>query len=481
MFPKLAFTALIAVAALGFWLKRRPLHPALILLLASTFFSRIYWEVAGFTVRLEQLTSGLLFVFLALEVLRKRMKPRLDWRSGLMAGLFLMMVLSSLFASPFPSVSLQKTLVYFPYVLGFLALAVFLEAKDRWLKAWDLFYGAGAAALAISLIGFILFLFGINLGMVRVEWGSLWLRGTMVIPNILGSTAVVIFIIALVRSIWKRNETQGNRLDWIVLAIATSCVMISFTRSAWIGSALGIIAVIALTVKKTSPGRLALALAIIAATVGLTYLATTRIKPRFGDMPASASLGEFGEKEMDKYWVREETDEVEYAGKLKDLIGPDASREKPEEGRPENQHLSTIRHRWQIQKIALNDWRLSPLLGRGTDTLILVNDNKPEFYISSSCLTILHDWGILGAGLFAAFVLMTLGTLWKGLRRSEDASRQAAFSSLIVILVVWLLMDQVATTIQLSIFWVLSAFCSLAPPALSDKKKTESEATLSMR
>src|SRR5690606_12363316 len=106
---------------------------------------------------------------------------------------------------------------------------------------WNFFYAAGGMALSLSVIGFYLFFVGIDFGMVRMEWGTFSLRGTFIIPNILGSTAAIIFVTAFMRLISKNEQKKNIGFDLVAMAIAVSGLMMSLTRAAWICGVVGIL------------------------------------------------------------------------------------------------------------------------------------------------------------------------------------------------------------------------------------------------
>jgi len=345
--------------------------------------------------------------------------------------------------------SLKKTLLYVPYLLAFAALVHYWADRERLLDSWSFFYLAGTIALGVSLAGFGLFFFGINTGMVRVEEGSLWLRGTMIIPNILGSTAVLILIAALARRTFKTGGGARARWDMAALVIATACIMMSFTRVAWAGGAVGILAVLALSLKRVSLKQAASVLALIAGTVAVTYLATTRIAPQLPQVTGGETMGEFGEATKDRYWNPESVGRIEYVDKIRGAFGGEA-------------YSRTIKFRFRVLKMAWEDWRTSPILGRGTDSMLLEKGQMPRNYIATAWMAILHDWGLIALLLHGAFLALVGIGLLRAYRKSAENNLNAFALTLLVILCVSMLMYQSASTMQLSIFWVLLAFYASA-------------------
>lgn len=430
-------------------------------MIAAVFYSRLYWGVSGFTVRFEQLSCGFLFLAFVYDLWKKKLRLRFDLKIILALSLFPLMVLSSLLVCKFPLLSLKKTLLYVPYLLAFAALVHYWADKERLRGAWDFFYFSGTLALAISLAGFCLFFLGFDSGMVRMEQGSFWLRGTMAIPNILGSTAVLIFAIAFIRLLFKRGPGTRAWGDMAALVISTASAMVSFTRAAWAGAALAIAMGLAFSLRRVHLKFLCLCLALIVGTSGLTYLATSRIKPPQLSSVEQKYLGEFGESTLDRYWRPESVKSMDYQRKIEGAFKKDA-------------YTDTIKNRLFTLKVAWRDWLKSPVIGRGTDSLLLENKNKEVYYISSSALAILHDWGLIGLLLHWIFLLWVFVGLLKISMKTREPSPPEFSLTLLVILIVSQLMYQTATTMQLSIFWVLLSFYAGAASTFSSPRRAES-------
>jgi hypothetical protein len=439
-----------------------------LLVVAAVFFSRLYWGVSGFTVRFEQLACGLLFLAFLYDLRRKKLRLRFDPSTILVLALFPLMVLSSLLVCKFPLASLKKTLLYIPYLLAFAALVHYWADRDRLQAGWSFFYLAGTIALGISLAGYGLLFFGVNVGMVRVQEGSLWLRGTMVIPNILGSTAVLIFIAALARRTFRTGEGARTAGDTAALVIATACIMMSFTRMAWAGGLLGALAVLASSIKRVPLKRVAAVLALIAGTVALTYLATTRIKPRLALTADRETMGEFGDSTKDRYWSPESFGRIEYLDKIRGALGGES-------------YSKAIRFRFRILKMAWQDWEKSPILGRGTDSMILERGGNPQNYISSAWMAILHDWGLLGLLAHGAFLVIAGVGLIRGAWMEPGTPWREFALTLLVVLFVSMMMYQSASTLQVAIFWVLLSFYAGAASVFSSPRPAEPARAGSMR
>jgi len=456
MFPKFLFVFLLLAGVTIYWWRRRALPWPALLFIASVFLSRAYWKIAGTTVRCEQLTALLLFAWFFLDLLRRKIPWRWRWPAVLVLALFPLMLLSSLLASPAPLQSVKKSLLYLPYFLAFLALDHYLSSWEKLREAWRAFYVFGAAAVSLSLAGFYLLFFGVNVGMVRSEYGSLWLRGTMVIPNIMGSTAVIVFLAALLRVTGERpgRSRQGMALDMAVLAASFSVAVMSYSRVAWIGILGGALFVAFLRLRTL---RLKLAAAILLLLLGCgALLMLTNVRSAWLEFDARhiQYLGEYGEPRSDVDRIltpNRQTKGIGYMRKVRGLI-----KNEPHD-----------KWRFKVARAALDDWRHSPLIGRGSDSLQLMNpvglyDGVYHFYISLTGVAILHDWGLIGLALYVAFVLLAFVQLVRICRWPGAGEWRETALALLAVLAVSTFMYQVSTTLQLSIFWCLFAFYAAA-------------------
>jgi hypothetical protein len=455
MFPKIPFVFLLVSGVAFYWWRRPTLPPAVFLFIASIFLSRAYWEIAGATIRLEQLMALLLFAYFCLDLLRGRIRFHLPWPALMVLALFPLMLLSSLLGSPAPGQSLKKCLVYLPYMLAFLVLVHYLSSAEKLEEAWRAFYVFGATALSLSLIGFYLIYLGINVGMVRNEYGSFWLRGTMVVTNIMGSTAVIVFLAALIRLTGADSRHEKKRvLDMAVLAVSIAAVMMSYSRGAWLGAFLGMAVVAVLRWRKLVLKSSAVLLLVMAGSGVFVSITTTQNKWLKLEEKGGISMGEYGEGAEDAI-LHHKSDlharGVDYLKKAKAFI----KFEKHDQWR------------FQVARVALKDWRLSPILGRGTDSLQFgVKNKRPQdtfkFYIPITFLAVLHDWGLIGLLLFCAFLLAALCQLIRIYRSKIEAKWRDLALALLSVLVVSTFMYQISTTLQLSIFWCLLVFYAAA-------------------
>ena len=455
------FLLLVTGAAVLWRIRGDKLLPWTVLwALAGVFISRVYWLTPVGTLRAEQLACLVLFGHFLSDLLRRRRWPKFGPLPLLLLAMVPWMVLGSWLGGPLPAASLRKTLIYFPYLAGFAALCHFLDSREKVAAAWDFLVRFGSLMLAISLAGYFLFFSGVDLGMVRVEYGIVWLRGSMVNPNIFGAAAAMVLVAALTRFLREiEGRRRGALFDAGALIIASASLLVSFSRAAWMLSLLAVAASLFLSPRPRGR-QLAAAAAILAsvlaggaltAVLSRSFNARLHLDPRL--RPATA--GEFGEPALDEYW-----------NSSRHALTPTAMpfRERLYNG------ADSANWRIEVSVRALRDWSASPIIGRGTDSLLLRNPRYPQDYIPITAVAILHDWGIMALLLYAAFLLLAGWRLWKRLLRPSPFS--ARYPEFFPVFFLLTLHAQVSTTLQLAFFWVLAAVFAAAaglPPEPADQ------------
>lgn len=460
MLLKIALLLLTGVAVL--WRRQTDdrLPWTVLWVLASVFVSRVYWLTPWGTLRAEQLACLVLFSHYLIDLQRKRQWPRFELLQLLLLVMLPWMMLASWLASPVPAISLRKTLGYFPYLAGFAALCHFLDNRGRLEAAWDFLVRFGAGMMAISLAGYFLFFAGVDLGMVRVEYGIVWLRGSLINPNIFGAAAGMVMIATLARLLTSPHSPERRSLFNLgALAVTAAALVVSFSRAPWILSLLASVAVFLFT-RRHRHNRLA-AFSVLLAAVLLTVTAANAVSIAYGDRlkldpglrPTTA--GEFGEPALDDFW-----------NSYRNAFSPT---DMPFRMRLQY-NFATVHWRFMVSAQALRDWLKSPIIGRGTDSLMLSRPGSPKLYIPVSCMAILHDWGIAALALYAAFLLLAAHRLWTRLRLPSPA-RDLSLAIFFVFLF-QVLQTQVTTTLPLASFWVLAAVFAAAaelPPCRPGK------------
>ena len=460
MFPTIpvaAFAVLASIIAVSCRRTGGPTFP-LLLALACAFLSRIRWEIGGSTVRLEQIALLFLFADTLRRVLLGRIKVEIPLPAALLAALFPVMLLSSALGSPDPMFSLRKSLVYLPYTLGLLAVAVEI-ADARFAPAWDALWNFGASAIGLSVAAFFLFYAGWDLGMVRYELGFSSLRGTMISTNLFGSASALTLIIFLHRIMNGPGRAGlGRRLEVAVVALAAAGTVFSRARTAWIIAAVGMLAVLVWGYQARRGRELVRGAALAAAgTLAALLFLAVRL-PVHSTLKPGVSWGEFGIAAEDIFWKTGQFTKPKLAAPA-----PSPGAKAPEFTDEEIHRLLksfSLGHRLQAVSAALVDWKKSPVLGRGTDSMSLLNESPILSYVPVAAAQVLHDWGLLGLGLyFSALGIMAASLFWTAFSVRAAPLRAGAWSLLLVLLLSTLAY-QVTSALAVSMGWILLAFCA---------------------
>ena len=355
---------------------------------------------------------------------------------------------------------MKKTLIYFPYLGGFIALCYFLDSDKKLAAAWDFLIHFGTGMIAVSLVGYFLFLSGIDLGMVRIHGGVIWLRGSLVNPNIFGAAAGIVLISILSRSLTAAETTKRNSVYILgALVVSSASLVASFSRTPWILAALATAAMFFYKRrqrKKLAPGYFNPAVidtgyGSISMVGSKAYnsrmkLASSQAK-KTNSASAVKSHGEFGEMTLDSFVNPVEASFVP-------TITPFQQRLR--------YNFSSIRWRFTVLMHALSDWMKNPIIGRGTDSLMMKHPGIDQhlYYIPITWVAILHDWGIMALVLYAVFLLLVGFRLLRRLGRPGTAG--SLIPAIFFVFLMQTMGNQVSTTLQLGSFWIMAAIFSVA-------------------
>ena len=348
-------------------------------------------SVAGTTVRLDQLAACLLVIPLALSVIAGSRRLRTDETTWWLAALLVMNLLASVVNSPARAYSLlQCANLASAWVIYFL-LINYLDTREE-LNAffirclWAALVGSG-----IGILAFALALAGAPVGGAEAStmaaesltraYGA---YGTMVEPNIFGSFTGAMFVLAVGLLLARSQDTISGATTRLTRVTASLCaigVVLSFTRSAWIGVLVGLLVLLTLgrRIIGLRVARLAMPLA-----VGLLLVTALLLLP--------GTAGDF------------------LRFKFINLV---------------NLESRTATLRLLTYAMAVDQTLAHPFLGWGTFTfapLVVQGTDFARFegwrniWITNFLLLALHDTGIIGGALW-------IGMLWSLLRRGILAAR----------------------------------------------------------
>lgn len=235
---------LLALVAI---LWRRALLLALPLL---TILNGLPLTVGGSSVRVDQLAACLLLVPLSASILSGTRRLRTDSTTWWLAAILALNVASSLMNSPARGYSLSQCANLASSWVIYVVLLNFLETREDLETFFRGSLWAAIAASAIGIIAFCLAIIGLPVGGADVSASALTdltsafgARGTLLEANIFGSLTGAYLVVALaLLALAPRLPSAGipvRLLRWTATLTATG-LLLSFTRSAWIGTLVGI-------------------------------------------------------------------------------------------------------------------------------------------------------------------------------------------------------------------------------------------------
>jgi hypothetical protein len=387
--PPSALVALLAlvaapVIAAGAIRWRRALVMALPLLVT---LNGLPIPIAGSSLHLDQLAAAALLVPLGAELAAGRRRLRLDRASWLLAAILALNVTASVLNSPALAYSLLQCANLATVWIIYVVLLNYLDSETEMAAFFHRCLWAGLVACSIAVAAYVLALAGLPLGGAEVSRSAVesftkayGAYGTMVEPNIFGSFSGALVLLALtlllVASRPSHHAPHGMLVGSLA-AISGAGVVLSFTRSAWVGVLCGMVGIIALAMR-TFGLRIRLSSILAPVGAGLVTILLLLILP--GD------AGAF------------------FRYKAVNLLNPTTQ---------------NVAVRLLSYTMALEQTVAHPIIGWGTFTFAPLTAQGADFqqfegwrnlWIGNYLLLALHDTGVVGLALW-------LTLLWTVLRR----------------------------------------------------------------
>jgi len=375
----------------------------LVLLIVACFVDQWVFRAGGFNIRPEQIALILGLAVYAVERVRTRrsllLKPNVF--EAVLLAWFALGLVSSLIQAP-DRVESLKILA----LLMLSSLATFLPRRllDTRREDFDEVVGwlllAFALESAYSVGTYFLHLFGPTIAMgLNPASGRLESLGTLWEPNVLGAMCAAGGVA------WIFLGPRYFTHPWIGVALCFTATVTSFARGAWLGGLVVLLLIIVLPVRRRLDLRAlgAGALATILLIVGVI---------------ASDIGGAYSSKNGISETV---SNSVDIIGRI-----------------------------YQIRSVLSEMGNFSHMLiGGGVDSYgqIHVVNGRPD-HLASLELVILNDTGVIGAALFALFVVLIAIAAW---RRAHDIT-VLGLAAMMFLLVIT---NAATSTIELMITWLL--------------------------
>jgi O-antigen ligase len=416
-------------------------------------------KVGGVSVKLDQLAACLLLIPLLAAAIAGTRRIRLDTTSWLLVALLIANVVSSAINSPVPAYSIKQCLNLASAWAIYILLINYLDAieLEAFLKR---VVQAAVAASAIGIMAFVLASSGLDVIGAEVSksaaenlttaYGS---YGTMVEPNIFGSFAAANLVLATVLFIaGARRERSGvsRRLLRWAIALTAVGVLLSFTRGAWLGAAMGLLCVVVLG-SRTRTFRIRMNQMGRPLVASIALMAVLFVLP--GDV---GTLLRF---------------------KVVNLVNPGSQ--------------TAIVRLFQYS-LALQQTAQHPVLGFGTFSFAALAAEGSDFqqyenwrnlWIGNYLLLALHDTGVIGLGLTVGVLFTVLKHASRVLAATDAAVREHAIvivalvGAVVTLLVAFLTTSGFSLGYSWLILGLLGAYCHQAQRTRATPA-TDSEALL---
>ena len=359
-------------------------------------FNGVPLVLGGVSVRVDQVAACLLLLPLMASILSGRWRLRMDVTAWWLTAILAMNLVASALNSPVRSYSLLQCANLASVWVIYLVLINFLATREDVRAFFTRSLWAAVAAGGMGVGAFLLALAGLNVGGAEVSrsaaefltsaYGAF---GTMVEPNLFGSFMGAYFILAisLLALAPRRPDSAPGRalLRWTA-ALCAIGLLLSFTRSAWLGVIATLVAVALL-----GRGRFRLRATRLVVPVSALLVAVAAIAFLPGD---TGTLLRF---------------------KLTNLV---------------NLQSQTVSARLVTYALALEQTVRHPIVGWGTFTFAPLVAEGSDFaryegwrnlWIGNYLLLALHDTGVIG-------LVMWIFMLWSMLVHGTRAARELAIS-----------------------------------------------------
>lgn len=386
------------------------------LVITSSVFDRVSWEVKGFTVRIAQLMVVILCVVWLIRFLIKKEKLFKTSIGIPIIFLFLINLISSLINSPILRVSLQRCALIAVIFLTYFTVVNLSIRRPHLLKNFILvFLLVGVGEFLYCVISMLVYLKGFDIGGIQLgQWGNtVTSRGTFLEANLLGSYSAVlgVFFLTYLLSSYYRKQRK-----WLAIAFMLTMftLIMSWTRGAWLAFLVGSVVVLFLLCRKRiiSARAFYITTLIILITLGFFFLVIA------SNIEEVSQMGDM------------------FVWKLRNFFDIKGG---------------TGAYRFDKYTLAISHWQARPLLGWGTDSFKVFGKTA---WIGSSVLHTLHDTGIIGLLIFVWLMLKVLLSGLKALKITEDVFFKVNLIAFIGSFLGLFIAYQVSTALWLPFPWV---------------------------
>jgi len=383
--------AAITVPIVVFWMSYSAVG-AMIALVIGSAAPRLYVEIGGLKARPEHVICGILCVSI-LFLRKKRSQPiRWIWPDYLLMAYAVLNLFSSLFMSIEPRQTIKWALQQVLVILAYFFLRVLVKDRAALRKALMALLAVGAATVTYGIICFYSnLLFKTEFGMTIGQYGDTPAPyGLQYEANLLGSYSGALAVMMLVIYLYDHR-----RRFLVGFAVALSGMAISLSRGALGATFIGLTAVAVFSLKKKLLTRQLLA-GIAKATFCALLVVLPAVAPQYIERFNTMDIGE-------------------------PAVDP-----------------NTLTRIVQVTS-AFDEITKHPFMGGGTSSFQLAfdwqslgEDWEEQGWIGNTEMRVLHDTGIIGLVIFAAFLVSLYRRSRKVLKLQSNPELVALLASVLV-------------------------------------------------
>ena len=395
--------------------------------------------LGGFTVRIDQLAACALCIPLVAGVVAGRRTLRADGATWFLAAILAMNVVASAINSPALGYSFAQCANLATAWVIYVVVVNFAESPAEWAALLRGFLLGALVSTVVASLAFFAATAGFAVGGADVSavaaenlvrpFGA---YGTMLEPNILGSFSAASLVLAVGLLTLQRGPASvlPRRLAAWTAVSSSVALLLSFTRSAWLGAVVGLVLVWILARRSGS---------VRARRVIVPLGAVLLVAAGILLMPGAASAF------------------LRY--KITNLVNPESP---------------TVVLRLLTYTLALQQTALHPIIGWGTFTFAPLVAQGADFaqfagwksiWIPNFLLLALHDTGVIGLALWIGLLVSLFRRGWKAAR---DGGADAAVNGALTAALATLLLPFLATTgFSLGYPWLLAGMLGARARSMS--------------
>ncbi|MHB1403793.1 MAG: O-antigen ligase family protein [Thermoleophilia bacterium] len=434
---------LVAGVIIALVYARMNIWRGLILLLVATQFSIFTFNVGGYNLRPDQLTLlFVLFVFLILFLTRK-VRLHSTIIDIPIVGLITVGFISSYLYSSDPAFSFRSLVLQMVYMtMYFLTVNVLLEHRSKINTIVKIMMVIAILHALYAIASLAAYMAGFNIGGISYSHLS-----TMSIPstagffpeaNLLGAFATIMLALFFTHLVTQKGSgILKNRYLVLGVVLLFGISLTSLTRSAWIGL-LAIIVVLPFYAKPkfnvVNPRAL---LVITVIVLGITLIVFPVVNYVFSAASGTSNA---------------------LLNRFDNIL---------------NFNSTSFEGRTAIQQVAIDQWRLKPVLGYGVLSLP-VGEHSNRGWLFSTMIQSLHDTGLVGAFFMLWIHIVPIGYgLWAS-TKARDQIRRATLVGLSLGALALFISSQLSSFIWLGFPWVfLGILVAAAKDTIDSSREAE--------